>query len=174
MQALARLALDEVWWLVSPQNPHKSLAGMQPLAHRIAAASAVARHPRIVVSDLEQRLGTVRTHATLARIRRRLPGTRWVWLMGGDLPASIHRWEHWDRIFATAGIAVLARPPYARPALTSMAFRRYRRARVRSTSSGALASRRLPAWTYLEGRRHPASATALRSQRRPFPPPETS
>ena len=174
MQALARLALDEVWWLISPQNPHKSLEGMQPLTHRIAVARTIACHPRIVVSDLEQRLGTVRTHATLARIRRRLPGTRWVWLMGGDLPASIHRWERWDRIFETAGVAVLARPPYARPALTSMAFRRYRRARVRSASSGALASRRPPAWTYLEGRRHPASATALRFQSQPVPAPEHS
>ncbi len=174
MQALARLALDEVWWLISPQNPHKSPAGMQPLTQRIAAARATARHPRIVVSDLEQRLGTVRTHATLTRIRNRLPGTRWVWLMGGDLPASIHRWEQWDRIFETASIAVLARPPYARPALTSMAFRRYRRARVRSASSGALASRRPPAWTYLEGPRHPASATVLRSRSLPFPPREHS
>ena len=163
-----------MWWLISPQNPHKSPAGMEPLARRVAVARAVARHPRIVVSDLERRLGTVHTHATLARLRGRLPGTRWVWLMGGDLPASVHRWERWDRIFETAGVAVLARPPYARPALTSMAFRRYRRARVRSAASGALAARRPPAWTYLEGRRHPASATALRSRSRSLPPPERS
>ncbi|MXX22652.1 MAG: nicotinate-nicotinamide nucleotide adenylyltransferase [Rhodospirillales bacterium] len=171
-QALARLALDEVWWLISPQNPLKGSEGMRPFAERVKTAQEVADHPRILVSDLEDRLGTIRTHATLARLRRRLPGARLVWLMGGDLPPSIHLWEHWRRIFRTTGIAVLARPPYARPALTSMAFRRYRMARVRSALSVTLASRRPPVWTYLEGPRHPASGTALRAQRQPSVPPD--
>ena len=33
--ALSRLDLDEVWWLVSPQNPLKPTAGMMPFAERL-------------------------------------------------------------------------------------------------------------------------------------------
>ena len=36
--ALDILGLDAVWWLVSPQNPLKSGAGMEPLASRVAGA----------------------------------------------------------------------------------------------------------------------------------------
>ena len=35
LEALKRLGLDEVWWLVSPQNPLKSDDGMEPLASRL-------------------------------------------------------------------------------------------------------------------------------------------
>ncbi|MEA2849844.1 MAG: nicotinate-nucleotide adenylyltransferase, partial [Rhodospirillaceae bacterium] len=36
LEALKRLGLDEVWWLVSPQNPLKTDDGMEPLASRVA------------------------------------------------------------------------------------------------------------------------------------------
>jgi nicotinate-nucleotide adenylyltransferase len=51
VEALKRCGLDEVWWLVSPQNPLKPRAGMAPLAERLAAARAVAAHPRISASS---------------------------------------------------------------------------------------------------------------------------
>ncbi len=35
LTALQRLDLDEVWWLVSPQNPLKPVAGMAPFAARL-------------------------------------------------------------------------------------------------------------------------------------------
>ncbi len=39
-EALVRLGLDRVWWLVSPQNPLKPVAGMAPLAERLANAQS--------------------------------------------------------------------------------------------------------------------------------------
>lgn len=41
--ALQLLNLDEVWWLVSPQNPLKPVQGMAPLAERVAGAQKVVR-----------------------------------------------------------------------------------------------------------------------------------
>ena len=65
LAALKYLDLDEVWWLVSPQNPLKPVAGMAPFADRMASARAMARHPRIRVTDLEARIGTRFTADTL-------------------------------------------------------------------------------------------------------------
>ena len=44
--ALTRLGLDEIWWLVSPQNPLKPAAGMAPFAERLRQAAEVAAADR--------------------------------------------------------------------------------------------------------------------------------
>lgn len=82
-EALKRLALDRVWWLVSPGNPLKPNPPA-PLADRIARARAVMDHPRVEVTDIEARIGTRYTAETLKRLMTLYPGVRFVWLMGGD------------------------------------------------------------------------------------------
>ncbi|HAN88204.1 MAG TPA: nicotinic acid mononucleotide adenylyltransferase, partial [Erythrobacter sp.] len=44
---LRALALDEVWWLVSPGNPLKPRTGMAPLAARVRSAMSQARRAPI-------------------------------------------------------------------------------------------------------------------------------
>src|SRR3954465_8861579 len=59
--AMKRLDLDRPWWLVTPGNPLKDTRGLAPLAQRIVAAGALARHPRIDISSLEAQIGTTYT-----------------------------------------------------------------------------------------------------------------
>jgi len=160
-EALKRLGLDQVWWLVSPQNPLKPAAGMPPLAQRLARARAVADHPAIRVTDLEHRLGTTRTARTLALLIRRFPRTRFVWLMGADNLQQLPKWWRWTRIFRTVRVAVFDRSPYSYGALAGVAAQRY--AQARTDRPAAVWNRGVPAWSYLTIRRHPASATALRA-----------
>ena len=66
LAAIHRLGLDQVWWMVSPQNPLKPADGMAPFAERVASARAMARDKRIKVTDIEARLQTRYTAETLA------------------------------------------------------------------------------------------------------------
>jgi nicotinate-nucleotide adenylyltransferase len=161
-EALKSLNLDEIWWLLSPQNPLKSTRGMAPLMRRMAQARDVVNDPRIVISCLEQQLGSIRTAQTLQSLARRYPKARFVWLMGADNLAQMPRWWHWSRIFRTARVAVFDRSPYSYEALAGNAALRFARARTRKPS--AIWHRLPPAWTYIAIRRHPASATALRAK----------
>ncbi len=163
MAALHRLRLDFVLWLVSPQNPLKPVAGMAPLADRLAEAKARARHPRILVTALEQALGTAYTAETLARLQARCPGCRFVWIMGTDNLIQVHRWRDWTRLFHRVPVAITARPTYAFKAMASKAAHRFRRNRRPDRQAGILAGMAPPAWIYLPIRLHPASATAIRS-----------
>ncbi|MBM3952590.1 MAG: nicotinate-nucleotide adenylyltransferase [Rhodospirillales bacterium] len=163
-QALARLRLDEVWWLVSPQNPLKPARGMTPLEARIRVARDIARHPRIRVSAIEAELGTVYTAETLKRLVARFPKIRFVWLMGADNLIQISRWRDWRSIFTTVPVAVFARPAYSLRALASVAARRFAKARISGTAAGALADMRPPAWAFLRIRLSAASATAIRAR----------
>jgi nicotinate-nucleotide adenylyltransferase len=165
-QALKRLRLDEVWWLVSPQNPLKPVAGMAPFADRLAGARAVASHRLIRVTGIEAELKTLYTAETLRQLARRFPRDRFIWLMGADNLAQIDRWKDWQQIFNTVAVAVFARPSYCLRALASPAAHRFARNRVPESASGALRQRRPPAWVFLVGPLSPLSATAIRARRR--------
>lgn len=162
-EALKRLGLDQVWWMVSPQNPLKPQAGMAAFADRVAAARRVARDPGIRVVDIENRLGTTQTATTLERLCAAMPSTRFVWLMGADNLATIHRWYRWNKIFTTVPLAVFARPTYDSKALAGVAATRFAKARVPERDASALAWKTPPAWMFLAIRRHAASATAIRA-----------
>lgn len=165
LQALHRLALDEVWWLVSPQNPLKPVAGMAPFAARLAGARAVARHPRIRVTGIEAELGTTYTAETLPHLIRRFPNARFVWLMGADNLIQIAGWRDWTVIFHTVAIAVFDRPNYSLKALSCTAARRFNKARLKESQASALADRPPPAWVFLHTRLNPISATRIRAER---------
>lgn len=162
-EALKRLGLDAVWWLVSPGNPLKPRPPA-PLGRRLAAARGLMRHPKVKVTDLEARLGTRYTAETLAALARAYPGVRFVWLMGADNLADFHRWERWAEIMAGVPVAVLARPGSVLAALGSRTARRFARARLPAAAAPALAGHRPPAWVHLGLPLSHASSTALRAR----------
>jgi nicotinate-nucleotide adenylyltransferase len=164
--ALKHLGLDELWWLVSPQNPLKSSDGMAPFEERFKSAIAASRHPRIRVTDIESHLGTRYTADTLAAFAVRFPKTRFVWIMGADNLRQISAWKNWTTIFRTVPVAVFDRAPYAWGALASHAAQRFRRYRLPARRAAKLALMVPPAWVFFHSRLHPASATAIRTGRR--------
>ncbi|HVI87526.1 MAG TPA: nicotinate-nucleotide adenylyltransferase [Dongiaceae bacterium] len=163
LAALTALGLDEVWWLVAPQNPLKPVAGMAPLVRRLQQAKAEARHPRIIVTDIECRLGTRYTADTLAKLVERYRSCRFVWLMGADNLVQIDRWKDWKQIFHFLPIAVFDRPTYTYSALAAKAARRFARYRQRESASHLLALASTPAWMFVHHRLNPISATAIRA-----------
>lgn len=163
-QALIRLRLDRVWWLVSPGNPLKPHPPA-PLADRIAAARALIRHPRVQVTGIEARFGTRATADTLAALYRRYPQVRFVWLMGADNLAGFHLWDRWRAILETTPVAVFARPGQRLPALTSRAARLMAGARVAPAQAEGLGLRRPPAWCWLDMPMRRISSSELRARR---------
>lgn len=163
LAALTALGLDEVWWLVAPQNPLKPVAGMAPLPQRLKQAREQARYPRIFVTDIEGRLGTRYTADTLGKLVERYRSCRFVWLMGADNLAQIDRWKDWTQIFNLLPIAVFDRPTYTYSALAAKAARRFARYRKRESASHLLALASTPAWMFVHHRLNPISATAIRA-----------
>ena len=181
-EALKRFGLDRVWWLVSPGNPLKR-EGPAPLARRMTAARAAMVHPRVTVTDIEARIGTVlmkpakcqkndlgaRTGPrypaeTLAALRVLYPGVRFVWLMGADNLAQFHRWERWEEIMATVPIGVIARPGDRAAARMAKASERFWAARVPEAASRLLPGRTPPAWCFVNVPMVDLSSSAIRAR----------
>ncbi len=164
--AIERLGLDEVWWLVSPGNPLKPVAGMAPLAERFASAVARAGGGRMRVTDIEREFGTRYTAAVIRRLVSRYPRLSFVWLMGADNLAQIPAWKDWSSIFNTVPVAVFARPHYLERALSGAASARFRDGRLPERAARTLARHRPPAWVFIHSRLVAASASAIRARRR--------
>jgi len=162
--ALERLGLDEVWWLVSPQNPLKPVAGMAPLEARLARARAAAAHPRIRPTGIEALLGCHYTADTLRVLIRRFPRVCFVWLMGADNLIQLTEWKDWSEIFHTVAVAVFDRPSYALRACAAPAARRFARHRLDERQARLLAGRAPPAWVFIHSRLSTLSATQIRAR----------
>ena len=161
-EALRRLGLDQIWWLVSRQNPLKSSSETAPLDRRLAAARSAAKDPRIRIAALETALGTVYTADTLAALTRRFPRVGFVWLMGADNLVQVSDWRDWPEIFETVTVAVFDRAPYSLRALAATAARRYARYRLAESAARTLAARTPPAWVFIHHRLSPRSSSRLR------------
>jgi nicotinate-nucleotide adenylyltransferase len=162
--ALAKLGLDAVIWLVSPQNPLKARHETAPLEKRMEWARRQARGPRMIVSDAESRIGARYTLDTLRILKARNPGVRFVWIMGADNLATFHQWKGWLQIMQEVPVAVISRPWAAMRGRLSPAARRFARYRHPSASARLLAFMTPPAWVFLRGPFNFQSSTALRSR----------
>ena len=161
-EALRRVGLDRVWWLVSPGNPLKARPPA-PMAARLARARAIlGDDPRVVVTDLEVLLRTRATVDTITKLQGLYPGVRFVWIMGADNLVQFHRWSRWRDILARVPVAVMARPGAGLAARLSVAARAHRGAQVRRPE--LLLHHKPPVWCYLNMPLNAASSSVIRAR----------
>jgi nicotinate-nucleotide adenylyltransferase len=156
--ALKRLGLDRVWWIVGPGNPLKDRSHLPSVAERVEATRAMARHPRMIVTDFEATLGAHYTVETVRYLVRRCPTVDFVYILGADSFANFHHWRAWREIASLVPIAVVDRPRWTLRALRSRA------AAALDTGAMTQDGRVGPGWTFIEGPRSALSSTALRDK----------
>ena len=160
--ALRRLALDQLWWIVTPGNPLKSSRELAPLSERISLSEKIAQDPRIKVTAFEAAYRTRYTADTLALIKQRNPGVDFVWIMGADNLRDFHRWQRWRQIATTFPIAVIDRPGATLSFLSSVMAKTFDYARIDEADAPTLAHHKAPAWTFIHGPRSLLSSPAIR------------
>ena len=127
-RARALAGLDKIMWLVSPQNPLKSSAEMANFDARFTACRKMAEpHGWLIVSDFETHIQMQSGHQTqpitsaetLMHLRRLLPLSQLIWIMGADNLIQFHKWDNHDVIKDAVDLLILGRPGYSYRALAS-------------------------------------------------------
>ena len=107
-------ALDEVWLMVSPQNPLKQESDL--LADHLRfmmAQKAVEDVEGIVASDFEFHLPKPSyTWLTLQALSQHYPDREFVLMIGGDNWAHFTRWYPWKDILRQYDVVVYPRDEY--------------------------------------------------------------
>ncbi len=108
-----KMDFDQVYLIVSPQNPFKEEGLRQSGKDRYeAAVKAVARHPglKVKVDDIELNMPAPQyTIRTLDALAAREPGNSFTLIIGADNLASIGRWRESVRILSEYGVAAYPR-----------------------------------------------------------------
>lgn len=112
--ALEQCGLDEVWLMVSPQNPLKMQTDLlaDDLRYEMAQ-KALEGVEGVVASDYEFDLPKPSyTWNTLQQLSKDEPNRQFTLIIGGDNWAHFERWCHWKDILRHYHIAVYPRNQY--------------------------------------------------------------
>jgi len=103
--------LDEVWLVVSPQNPLKKKDSLLQDYHRLALVRvAIEDNPKLKASDIEFSLPKPSyTSNTLAHINEKYPDYSFALIMGEDNLRTFHKWKNYADILNNNQIYVYPR-----------------------------------------------------------------
>ena len=103
--------LDEVWFVVTPQSPHKKKQSLLDNHHRFELVYiAVDNYTKLKVSDIEFKLPQPNyTVHTLAHISEKHPTHEFSLIMGEDNLKSFHKWKNYEVILENHDIYVYPR-----------------------------------------------------------------
>ena len=108
---LNALQLDAVWWLVTPQNPLKSSKDLLPFEQRISLCNEIIDHPKIVVTGIENDLGSTYSYRTVQKIKNAFPYTKFAWITGMDNALNLHKWDCWHELLEEICMVHITRYP---------------------------------------------------------------
>lgn len=108
-QALNRCGLNKVIWLVTPQNPIKSLDIRSSLQERADLAGKSIKNPNIQISVIEKHFNNTYTANSLKRIKLMHPNINFVWIMGADNVTKFNKWYKWKWIADNFDIMIFDR-----------------------------------------------------------------
>jgi nicotinate-nucleotide adenylyltransferase len=111
---LNNAALDQVWFIVSPQNPLKPSSGLLNEYHRLFLVQlSVENEPGLKASDIEFRLPKPSyTVDTLAYLKEKYPQHQFSVIMGSDSFQNLARWKNYEHILQHYPVYVYRRPGF--------------------------------------------------------------
>ncbi len=103
--------LDEIWFVVTPQNPLKKQSNLLPDYHRLYMARlATEPYSKFKVSTVEFDLPKPNfTIVTLEKLKEDYPNRRFILLMGQDALISLPKWKNFEQILSDYRIFVYPR-----------------------------------------------------------------
>ena len=164
LEAKKILKLDEIWWLVTPQNPLKI---NQPASYseRVKNCKILTKNKPIKIKEIEKKINSQFSYQTIKYLNNHYKYIKFFWLMGADNLINFHQWQNAHRIFNEIPIVVFRRYGYNQQALKSYISNLYKNFRVKNKNIHIDNFNQLPAWTIIQNKEIRISSTEIRKQR---------
>ena len=164
LEAKKILNLDDIWWLVTPQNPLKV---NQPASYseRIKNCKLIIKNQPIKIKEIEKKINSKFSYQTIKYLNKHYKNINFFWLMGADNLINFHEWQNADKIFNEIPIVVFRRYGYNNKALKSYTSNLYKNFRINNKKLHIINFKQLPAWTIIKNKEIRISSTEIRKQR---------
>ena len=164
MEAKKILKLDDIWWLVTPQNPLKV---NQPASYsdRIKNCKLIIKNQPIKIKEIEKKINSKFSYQTIKYLNKHYKNINFFWLMGADNLINFHKWQNADKIFSEIPIVVFRRYGYNNKALKSYTSNLYKNFKINNKNLHIINFKQLPAWTIIKNKEIRISSTEIRKQR---------
>lgn len=106
--------VEEIWFVVSPQNPFKNTAGLLNQNHRLNMVKlAIEGEPKMKASNIEFKLPLPSyTINTLTYLQEKNPSQKFFIVMGSDGFQNLHKWKNAEAIIANYDVIIYKRPGF--------------------------------------------------------------
>lgn len=104
--------IDELWFVISPQNPHKTNKNLLHEFDRLDMVEAALHdQPKMKTCDIEFGLSKPSyTVKTLAILSEKFPDTEFKLIIGQDNLTNFHKWKNYQEIIKHHNLLVYPRP----------------------------------------------------------------
>tara|TARA_A100001015_G_scaffold14346_1_gene16759 strand:- start:713 stop:1366 length:654 start_codon:yes stop_codon:yes gene_type:complete len=161
---IARIALgiDEVWWIVAPQNRLKSSIGMESFDKRLSYARLFTNKlSYIKVLDIEEKNKLYASYMTINFLNTKSQRVKFIWLMGSDILDNFNKWLHPNSIAKNMYVAVISRPNFFSSFLNTKKTTKLGK-RLKTSKSKTIFFRKKPVWVFLKNKLLSISSSEIR------------
>ena len=156
------LGLDEVWWLVSPQNRLKSTIGMEAFGKRLNHARILTNKLNYIkVLDLEEKNKLYASYKTVNFLSSKSQAVKFIWLMGSDILDNFNKWLYPSFITKKIPVAVISRPGYISSFTNSNNVPKLGK-RIKPSKSKVIFLKKKPIWIFIKQKLLTVSSSEIR------------
>ena len=156
------LGIDEVWWLVAPQNRLKSSVDMENFDKRLSYARLLTDGiSYIKVLDIEEKNKLYASYMTINFLNSKSQRVKFIWLMGSDILDNFNNWLYPDSIAKKMYVAVVSRPNFSSSFLNTPIKNKLGK-RLKNSKTKTIFLRKKPVWVFLKNRLLSISSSEIR------------
>jgi len=156
------LGIDEVWWLVAPQNRLKSSVDMESFDKRLSYARLLTDGiSYIKVLDIEEKNKLYASYMTINFLNSKSQRVKFIWLMGSDILDNFNNWLYPDSIAKKMYVAVVSRPNFSSSFLNTPQKTKLGK-RLKNSKNKTIFLRKKPVWVFLKNRLLSISSSEIR------------
>ena len=156
------LGIDEVWWLVAPQNRLKSSVDMENFDKRLSYARLLTEGiSYIKVLDIEEKNKLYASYMTINFLNSKSQRVKFIWLMGSDILDNFNNWLYPDSIAKKMYVAVVSRPNFSSSFLNTPQKTKLGK-RLKNSKNKTIFLRKKPVWVFLKNRLLSISSSEIR------------
>ena len=156
------LGIDEVWWIVAPQNRLKSSIEMESFDKRLSYARLFTNKlSYIKVLDIEEKNKLYASYMTINFLNIKSQRVKFIWLMGSDILDNFNKWLYPTLIAKNMYVAVISRPNFSSSFLNTRQTTKLGK-RLKTSKSKTIFLKNKPVWVFLKNKLLSISSSEIR------------